>query len=275
MDKKLVDSTHHHHHSGLKNHVGITAIVGPPCCGKSKLLNILKEAAALLQGFLFCDMSDDIIEWHKDPKNHSPLMEAFVGSEETRSKGNLLNNVIINAAVADYIHFQREERRKFGQRIHHVVISGWPRTEYQISDMLSMDHNARVVHIEISEARADENRIMRIKNGIVRKDDEPVVFASRWEKYRTITRPDIQSFENLHGVQFISVQFTWAPAKKAEFVMRRMNITPVERGSLIKRIHEPNSKAAQLIEEIMGSAKDPAIHAQPIIMRNETATLSA
>lgn len=241
-----------------QSRIKITALVGPPSCGKSTLLGVMSKAATLVCGTVFCDMSEDIIEWHKNPVNASPLMNVFIAAETDRSNGNLLNDDIINAAVTSYIEWRGQQvLNNDGRPLENFVIAGWPRTPGQFALMESIDDESHLTHIRIMEDQANQNRINRIKRGTIRKDDDPGTFARRWEKYHKVTEPEILKFRDRYRNRYVAVNFNWHLPYKAELIMRRMRADVEVRTSLIKRIHETGSDAHSFIKSIL----EPVGHA--------------
>ncbi len=238
---------------------GITAIIGSPNCGKTTLMRILQAASTYIHGFHFCDMTEDVIAWHEDKKNLSPLYPVFESSKSERKVGNLLNDQVINIAFVNYLLAQQGQKG-LEDGIRHVVISGWPRSDGQIIEMKTLDHLACLCKVDISEARADENRERRIRSGVKRDDDDPQTFKRRWDKYHNITEPAVVRFADDHLEQFVEMPFMWTPARKALHLIDNMNITAEERGSLMCRINDPNSSASEIINEIMHPKTRTPIH---------------
>lgn len=234
--------------------------VGGPGCGKTTLKKILKAAAVYLTGFHFFDMSDDIIAWHKDTRNGSPLRDAFSGAaDKERKKGNLFGAEVINAAVKQYL----EHIESVHGEIRRACIFGWPRSEEQIKYMLDLDKHAQMAMIEIAQSRADQNRLLRIEKGEGRPDDEPEVFSNRWKTYDTTTKPSCIDFGQQHLDQFRRFDFGVPLKRKALAVIHFMNIKPEESGSMVARINDPKSEAGILIMMTVNPTKAHAAHSAP------------
>ena len=60
------------------------SVGGGPNCGKTTALRLLQKASIYVHGFVYADISDDIIKFHRDPLNQSPFKEAFDSVEHLR-----------------------------------------------------------------------------------------------------------------------------------------------------------------------------------------------
>ena len=230
---------------------------GSPLCGKTTLRKIFAAASCYLTGFVYLDMSDDVIEWHKDQNSHSPFRDAFMAAEESRKAGHLITDDLINQALYYHLHTCVVPRP---DGLRHLWISGFPRKRRQVDALLKMDPGAIIGFINATRDEADQNRLRRIASGDNRDDDTPEAFAVRWSSYDKPggTREEISEYGAHHPDRFTCVKFEWSLETKLRRFVNRMNVTPAERGSLVRQFNTAGSSARLLIEKIEGPRRQVA-----------------
>lgn len=233
--------------------VKIDGIGGGPGCGKTTQLRTIQQSARFVCGFVFADMREDIIKWHLDPNNESPLRHVFVAAKKDSSAGKLIGDAPINDAVTLYLYAKDHEFRTLGLGgIRRAFLSGWPRSDLQFQHMLSLDSHAHFWNLHITEARADENRLERIRKGEARDDDKPEVFMDRWTTFRDISDPARVRFQEAHPGQCTTMEFMWSLRKKTKTILSNTRLTTTERSSLFGQINNEGTDAWNKISKIDG-----------------------
>jgi adenylate kinase family enzyme len=215
-----------------------TCLVGPPSCGKTKLLKILELASKHVAGFVFEDMSA-IIDWHKNPVNMSPFRADFSGeADRERQQGNLVNDTLICQGLEYRLLRSRDELRERIQEpsseIRKLLLSGAPRTKTQFESIRNMLGNVTLVGIKLTEEQADQNRLKRIADGEARPDDVEPVFRNRWVKYRTSTEPFI-TWAQENGLIHM-FDFNMSLGSKAYQLLKLMHLELLEFRSMHRQL---------------------------------------
>jgi len=234
------------------------SVGGGPSCGKTTLLRLLQEASLYVHGFIYADMSDDIIKFHRDPLNQSPFKEAFDSVEHLRKIGRLLSNDLVYEALLYYLDVRKTAIEAEDGHVRQIVLSGFNRTFPQKEKILEQDPQARFFHITCTRDIANHNRLGRIKCGEPRPDDlDEKVFNERWDNFDENGFKVLESCEAEYKElgRFNSVPFMNSLRSKALALMRTMDLTTTERISIRGQLCNPNSKAGQYIIKIESSGK--------------------
>ena len=232
--------------------------VGGPNCGKTTLIKLLEKASVFVHGFIYADMSDDVIKFHRDPANSSPFKAAFDSVEHLRKIGKLLDDNLVFEAVLYYLDVKKAAIEKEDGHLRQVILSGFGRTFVQKDQALSQDPEARFFHISCTRAIANQNRLGRITRGEPRPDDlDEKVFNDRWDGFDNNGLKVIQACEAEYRAlgRFNSVPFMNPLRSKALALMRAMDLTVEERNSIRGQLCNPHSKAGQYIIEIETGVK--------------------
>ena len=234
------------------------SVGGGPNCGKTTALRLLQKASIYVHGFVYADISDDIIKFHRDPLNQSPFKEAFDSVEHLRKIGKLLSNDLVYEALLYYLDIRKSAIEAEDGHVRQITLSGFGRTFPQKGKILEQDPEARFFHITCTRAIANQNRLGRIKRGEPRPDDlDEKIFNERWDNFDENGLKVLESCEAEYKElgRFNSAPFMNSLRSKALALMRTMNLTTAERISIRGPLCNPNSEAGKYITEIEGGSK--------------------
>ena len=228
---------------------GVLCIIGPPGCGKTTLRNKLQKSAKFLAGVESFDMSQ-IMDWHKDPINNSPLRSEFSGNADgERRSGNLVNDALTCDGLMFRLEAANMDNIVAGKGpIRRLVLSGVPRTVTQYQRLTGQFPNLKLVGINLDYNQANSNRLRRIANGESRPDDVESVFKNRWKRYHESTEPFI-NWAQENGL-ILMINFKTMLSLKCIHAIKHMGLSDCEYKSMDKQIRNPDCDAHWEIKRV-------------------------
>ena len=259
----------------------VTAIIGPPNCGKTTLRKVVESASVFIGGHVSAD-SSETIDWHQKPENESPYYAEAIEVEKIRAAGGLVPNELIFKLICWWLSVKEIEmaKRFLIEFIQRFDVSGFPRTREQYEMMCKIFGLIKIYAIDLTEDQANKNRLSRIKKGIQREDDKPERFQKRWHDYRQFTLPFIE-WGVSSGI-IIPIKFNHTLKEKALKISRGGDYTLQERASVQRQILNNTCDAYWLTKEIddpelyeahMRSKNAPA-KAHPFVVGLETSMVA-
>lgn len=242
--------------SALKNQrqIPITSLISGPSCGKTTLIQAMQLAACNVGGFVITDMSE-IMNWHQNPKNYSPLRESFITAEAVRKRGDLVDDYLIFAGFVFYL-VQMQHQSLLGD-IRKVLISGLPRKSLQAELLLEHFPLFILAYIDCPQEESERRRLKRIADGIVRDDDDPVIFVRRWKNFHNETEPTVEEYKakHLNDGRFLTIDYRRAPLTKGLILLKAMRLKDNEYRSLHFQLVNPHCEAFKHLDKVLNPGK--------------------
>ncbi|MBP6858490.1 MAG: hypothetical protein KBC33_01510 [Candidatus Pacebacteria bacterium] len=263
----------------LKNQreIPVTSLISGASCGKTTLIQAMRLAICNVGGFVITDMSE-IMDWHQDPKNHSPLRKSFITAQAVRQRGDLVDDYLIFAGFVFYL-VQKQHQSSLGN-IRKILISGLPRKSLQAELLLEHFPSFILAYIDCPQEESNRRRLKRIADGPVRDDDDPATFERRWKNFHAETEPTVEEFKAKHldDGRFLTIDYRRAPLTKSLILLKAMRLKDNEYRSLHFQLVNSHCEAFKHLDKVLnpGKYKTPlpqahshhhnSVHAKPVIV---------